>query len=56
MARIGLEIGGLSRWLCGELRGIGLPATCIDPRHLRGLTKTMPVKTDRNDASPHIRV
>jgi len=50
VTRIGLEIGGLSRWLYGELRGMGLPVTCIDPRHLRGLTKTMPVKTDRNDA------
>lgn len=50
VARIGLEIGGLSRWLYGELRELGLPVTCIDPRHLRGLTKTMPVKTDRNDA------
>jgi glutathione S-transferase len=46
VARIGIEIGGLSRWLYGELRGMGLPVTCIDPRHLRGLTKTMPVKTD----------
>lgn len=25
-------------------------AVCIDPRRLRALTKTMPVKTDRNDA------
>ncbi len=50
VARIGLEIGGLSRWLYGKLSGMGFPVTCIDPRHLRGLTKTMPVKTYRNDA------
>lgn len=48
--RAGLEIGGLSRWLYGELRVRGVHAVCIDPRKLRGLTKTMPVKTDRNDA------
>lgn len=50
IGRIGLEIGGLSRWLCLELKALGWPAFCIDPRRLRGVTKTMPVKTDRNDA------
>ena len=50
IAKVGLEIGGLARWLYGELRAAGLPTVCIDPRRLRGLTKTMPVKTDRNDA------
>lgn len=48
--RVGLEIGGLARWLYAGLREVGLPAVCIDPRKLRGVTKTMPVKTDRNDA------
>lgn len=48
--KVGLEIGGLSRWLCVELRRLGLQAICIDPRKLRGMTKIMPVKTDRNDA------
>ena len=28
----------------------GLPAVCIDPRRLRAVTKTMPIKNDRNDA------
>ncbi|RUM95438.1 IS110 family transposase [Pseudaminobacter arsenicus] len=50
ISRAGLEIGGLSRWLYGELRAAGLHAFCIDPRKLRGITKTMPVKSDRNDA------
>jgi hypothetical protein len=27
-------------------RGTGLQVTCIDPRRLRGLIKTMPVKPD----------
>jgi transposase len=50
ISRVGLEIGGLSRWLYEELRAAGLQAFCIDPRKLRGMTKTMPVKSDRNDA------
>jgi transposase len=50
VTKVGLEIGGLARWLHAELRAAGWPAICIDPRRLRGLTKTMPVKTDRNDA------
>lgn len=50
ISRAGLEIGGLSRWLYGELRAAGLHAFCIDPRKLRGMTKTMPIKSDRNDA------
>jgi transposase len=50
VAKVGLEIGGLARWLYGELRAGGLQAICIDPRRLRGVTKTMPIKTDRNDA------
>jgi transposase len=50
ITRVGLEVGGLSQWLYGELRAAGMQAFCIDPRKLRGLTKTMPVKTDRNDA------
>ena len=48
--KVGLEIGGLARWLYAELAARGLPMICIDPRRLRALTKTMPVKTDRNDA------
>jgi transposase len=48
--RVGLEAGAMASWLHTELRAMGLRAICIDPRHLRGLTKTMPVKNDRNDA------
>ena len=48
--RVGLEAGAMASWLYTELRAMGLRAICIDPRHLRGLTKTMPVKNDRNDA------
>ncbi len=48
--KFGLEIGGLARWHYAELRARGVRAVCIDPRQLRGVTKTMPIKTDRNDA------
>jgi transposase len=48
--RVGLEAGAMASWLYTELRATGLRAICIDPRYLRGLTKTMPVKNDRNDA------
>ena len=47
---VGLEIGGISRWLHGELTRRGLPAVCVDHRRLRAITKTMAVKTDRNNA------
>jgi hypothetical protein len=45
-SRIGLDIGGVSRCLCIELKARGWPAICIDPHRLRGLTKTMWVKTE----------
>jgi transposase len=50
IANIGLDIGGLARWLYAEPRSAGWSAIYIDPPRLRGLTKTMPVRTDRNDA------
>lgn len=34
--KVGLEIGGISRWLHIELMKLGLPSVCIDPRRLRG--------------------
>jgi transposase len=40
IAKIGLEIGGIARWLYAELRAKGFPAICIDPRRLRGVMKT----------------
>src|SRR3954467_9062010 len=49
-ARVGLEAGPLSQWLHAGLTRAGLPALLIETRRLRAATKTMPVKTDRNDA------
>jgi transposase len=50
LARVGLEAGTTAAWLYNGLKERGLPAICIDPRRLRAMTKTMPVKNDRNDA------
>src|SRR3954453_5959052 len=49
-ARVGLEAGPLSQWPHAGLTRAGLPALLIETRRLRAARKTMPVKTDRNDA------
>src|SRR3712207_5034304 len=49
-ARVGLEAGPLSQWLHAGLTRARLPVMLIETRRLRAATKTMPVKTDRNDA------
>ncbi|SMX55626.1 Conserved hypothetical protein; Putative transposase (fragment) [Bradyrhizobium sp. ORS 285] len=33
--KVGLEIGGLARWLYTELRARGVRAVCVDPRIAR---------------------
>src|SRR5262249_33331828 len=48
--RIGLEAGPLSQWLYGALAEAGLPATCVETRHMRAVLKAQINKTDRNDA------
>ena len=50
LARIGLEAGPLSQWLHAGLVEAGLPATCIETRHVKAALKAMTVKTDKNDA------
>src|ERR1700739_786391 len=50
LARIGLEAGPLSQWLYAALRQAGLAVELLETRHVRNALKTMPVKTDRNDA------
>ena len=49
-ARIGLEAGPLSQWLHAGLVEAGLPAICIETRHVKAALKAMTVKTDKNDA------
>jgi transposase len=50
LERIGLEACSLSAWLNEGLRQAGLPAICIEARRANAAMKTMPNKTDRNDA------
>jgi transposase len=48
--RVGLEAGPLSQWLYAALRQAGFAVELLETRHLHNAIKTMPVKTDRNDA------
>lgn len=50
MERIGLEACSLTAWLHDGLRSAGLAAICIETRQANAAMKTMPNKTDRNDA------
>jgi transposase len=50
LERIGLEACSLTAWLHDELCMAGLPAICIETRQANAAMKTMPNKTDRNDA------
>jgi transposase len=48
--RIGLEAGPLSQWIYFGLIGQGLPAVCVETRHMKAAMAAMNNKTDRNDA------
>lgn len=50
LERIGLEACSLTAWLHDGLRAAGLAAICIETRQANAAMKTMPNKTDRNDA------
>jgi transposase len=50
LTRIGLEAGPLSQWLYAAMRQCGLVAELLETRHVHTALKTMPVKSDRNDA------
>lgn len=50
LTRLGLEAGPLSQWLFAAMVKAGLAAELLETRHVRAAFKTMPVKTDRNDA------
>jgi hypothetical protein len=49
--RIGIEAGPLSQWLVNGLTAAGLPAVCVETRHMMALLKAQQInKSDRNDA------
>lgn len=50
LTRIGLEAGPLSQWLYARLKEAGLTVELLETRHVRDAFKSMPVKSDRNDA------
>jgi len=50
LERVGLEACSLTAWLHEGLTQAGLPAICIETRQANAAMKTMPNKTDRNDA------
>jgi transposase len=52
-ARIGLEAGPLSQWLHAGLIEAGLPAICIETRHVKAALKAMTVKTDKSMFGAH---
>jgi len=49
-AKIGLEAGALSPWLCHELRALGYEVICLDCRQVHQFLKVKRNKTDRSDA------
>lgn len=50
VVRVGLEAGPTASWLFNELRAAGLPAVCMECRHVKAGLGAMRNKTDRNDA------
>jgi len=50
IARLGLEAGPTASWLYSELQGAGLPAICMECRHVKAGLGAMRNKTDRKDA------
>jgi transposase len=50
LERVGLEACSLTAWLHDGLCAAGWAALCIETRQANAAMKTMPNKTDRNDA------
>jgi transposase len=50
LVRVGLEAGPLSQWLYAAMQAAGLAVELLETRHVRDAFRSMPVKSDRNDA------
>jgi transposase len=48
--RVGLEADPLSQWLFFALRDAGMPAICVETRHMKVAIPAMANKNDCNDA------
>ena len=46
--RVVLEAGTTSEWIGGHLVDAGLPAVCLETRHVKSALGAMTVKTDRS--------
>ncbi len=54
-ARVDLEAGPLSPWLYAGLVEAGLPAICVETRHIHAALPARINKTDRKDARASLR-
>jgi transposase len=50
VAKVGLETGAMSNWLCQELTQLGLPMVCLEAFQAHRFLEAHRNKTDRNDA------
>ncbi|WP_352609432.1 IS110 family transposase [Mesorhizobium opportunistum] len=50
LRRVGHEAGSLSPWLHPELLKLGLPAVCLETKHVRAAMSAQRNKTDAADA------
>ena len=56
LERVGFEACSLTAWLHDGLRARGFAALCIETRQANAAMRTMPNKTDRNDACALARI
>lgn len=50
LEKIAIESGSISHWLVTQIQKLGLPAICVDARHIAAILSMNVNKTDRNDA------
>lgn len=48
--KVALESGSISQWLVSNMQRLGLPAICVDARHIAAILSLNINKTDQNDA------
>src|SRR5215470_14160192 len=48
--KVAIESGSISHWLVSKMQNLGIPAICVDARHMAAILSLNINKTDRNDA------